>query len=267
MKTMPPHAAGLAATNYTSPIKVDRFASQDGRPQRKKPLMRKYEIAHLTSSSSSEIVESTRLAPALPAFEDAFAALGRGAILQTQMGPVAVEDLLPGDRIMTSNNGFQKLLWKGSMTIIPGAQNARPEMGTMTRVTADAFGLGRPAPDVVLGPAARLLHRANGIRTLTGADAAFVPVRDFIDSAQIIELTPIAPVHVYQLGFASHELIKVNGIEVESLHPGPIHALGLRHDMLSLYQAMFPHKDQLSDFGTMAFPRIRLRDLDLFDVA
>jgi len=127
--------------------------------------------------------------------------------------------------------------------------------------------VGRPAPDLVLGPSARLLHRANGIRTLTGADAAFVPVRDFIDASQIIELTPIAPVHVYQLGFENHELMKVNGVEIESFHPGPIHALGLRHDMLSLYQAMFPHKAQISDFGTMAFPRIRLRDLDLFDVA
>lgn len=266
MKTMPPHAAGFAARDYTSPVKVDRFARQDGRPPRSKPLMRKYEVAHLTPSSS-EIVENTRLAPALPAFEDAFAALGRGAILQTPSGPMAVEDLLPGDQIMTSLNGFQTLLWKGCMTIIPGAQNARPEMGTMTRVTADALGLSRPTPDLVLGPSARLLHRANGIRTLTGADSALVPVRDFIDASQIIELTPIAPVHVYQLGFAGHEMIKVNGIEIESLHPGPIHSLGLRHDMLSLYQAMFPHKDQLPDFGNMAFPRIRLRDLDLFNVA
>jgi len=199
MKNLPPHAAGLAAKSYTSPVKVDRFASQDGRPQRNKPLMRKYEIAHLTPSTS-EIVETTRLAPALPAFEDAFSALGRGAILQTQMGPIAVEDLLPGDKIMTSTNGYQTLQWKGMMTIIPGAQNSRPEMGTMTRITADTFGLGRPAPDLVLGPGARTLHRANGIRTLTGADAALVPVRDFIDSSQIIELTPIAPVHVYQCG-------------------------------------------------------------------
>jgi len=265
MKTMPPRTAGLAVQPNTSPVKVDRFASQDGRSVRSRPLMRKYEIAHLTSSS--EIVEETRLAPAMPAFEEAFAAFGRGAIVQTKMGPIAVEDLLPGDRVLTSENGYQTLLWKGSMTIIPGAQNARPEMGTMTRVTADALGLGRPTPDLVLGPAARILHKANGVRTLTGADCAFVPVRDFIDQSQIIELTPIAPVHVYQLGFSNHELIKVNGIEIESLHPGPIHALGIRSDMLPLFQSMFPHKEKLGAFGTMAYPRIRLRDLNLFEVA
>lgn len=266
MKTTPPHAARLAARDFSSPVTTDRFARHDGRPQRSKPLMRKYEVAHLTPSSS-EIVESTRLAPALPAFEDAFAALGRGAILQTQSGPTAVEDLLPGDQVLTSTNGYQTLLWKGSMTIIPGAQNTRPEMGTMTRVTADALGLNRPTPDLVLGPSARLHHKANGIRALTGAETALVPVRDFIDSSQIIQLTPIAPVHVYQLGFDAHELVKVNGIEIESLHPGPAHTLGLRHDMLALFLAMFPHKAQFSDFGTMSYPRIRLRDLDLFEVA
>ncbi len=264
MKTTPPYAAGLAARNQ-SPVSSGRFARQDGRPQRSKPLMRKYEVAHLTPSQ--EIVDVTRLAPALPAFEDAFAAIGRGAIVQTSFGPCAVEDLLPGDKVLTESHGTQTLLWRGSMTIVPGAQNARPEMGTMTRVTADALGLGRPSPDLVLGPAARMIHRAPGVRTLTGSDAAFVPVRDFIDQSQIIELTPIAPVHCYQMGFAQHCRVNVNGIEIESLHPGAAHTLGLKGEMLSLFLSMFPHVESLQDFGSMLYPRIGLRDLDLFDVA
>ena len=265
MKPTPSLTAGLAVAQNSSPGSLDRQTRYDGRSLRTRPLMRKYEIAHLTSSH--EIEDVTRLAPATAAFEEAFAALGRGAILQTAMGPTAVEDLLPGDMVETTSGGLQKLLWKGSMTIVPGAQNSRPAMGTMTRVTADALGLGRPSPDLVLGPAARLVHKAPGVRTLTGSEAAFVPVRDFIDQSQIIELTPIAPVHVYQLGFAQHERMKVNGIEIESLHPGPVHALGLRPEMQSLLLSLFPHKSALTEFGTMIHPRIRLPDLDLFEVA
>jgi hypothetical protein len=227
--------------------------------------MRKYEVAHLTPSG--DIEDFTRIAPATPAFEDSFAALGRGAIVQTEMGPVAVEDLLPGDRVKTSTNGFQTLRWRGSMQIIPGAQNTRPEMGTMTRITADAFGLGRPAPDLVLGPAARMLHTHHGVRTLTGSEAAFVPARDFIDGSSIIELRPIAPVNVYQLGFDKHERICVNGIEVETLHPGAPHMLQVRHDMRLIFMSLFPHKRDINSFGSMCHPRIRLRDLDLFEVA
>lgn len=261
----PPGAAGLAVTKHSSPVPYDRSASTEGRSQRARPLMRKYEIAHLTPSGN--IDDFSKIAPAVPAFEDCFAALGRGAILQTDFGPRAVEDLLPGDVVITASSGPQTLLWKGSMTIVPGAQNSRPEMGTMTRLTADALGLGRPLPDLVLGPAARVLHSANGVRTLTGSDAAMVPVRDFIDQSQIIELTPFAPVQVYQLGFENHERISVNGIEIESLHPGPLHTLNLRPEAQAMLNDLFPHKELLRDFGTMLHPRIRLRDLDLFDAA
>lgn len=259
--------AGLAvAPKNTSPVRLDRFASPDGRPSRVMPLMRKYEVAHLTPSSS-EIQDFTRIAPALPAFENAFAVLGRGAVVQTENGHVAVGDLLPGDKVKTVENGYQTLLWHGSMQIVPGARNPRPEMATLTRITADAMGLGRPNPDLVLGPSARLHHIATGIRALTGSTSAFIPVRDFIDGNQIIELRPMAAVRVFQLGFENHERINVNGIEIETLHPGPAHMLGLRHDMMGVFMSLFPHKATMADFGKMAQPRLQLRDLqDMFDL-
>ena len=261
----PSTAAGLAVENFSSPVRLDRFASQDGRSQQIKPLMRKYEIAHLTANQ--EIYEFTRLAPAMAAFENCFAAIGRGAIFQTEAGPIAVEDLLPGDRILTDSSGYQTLKWKGSMTIVPGSQNADPAMTKMTRITADSLGLGRPTPDLVLGPAARLVHRTHGVRTLTGQIAAFIPARDFVDSNQIIELTPIAPVNVYQLGFDSHERMLANGVEIESLHPGALHTLGINSEYQQLLQSLFPHKSGLGAFGTMLHPRISLRDLDIFEPA
>lgn len=263
MKMTPAPVAGLATENHTLPARTGRNALQDGRSQRTRPLMRKFEIVHL--NSSGDIEDLSRLAPATPAFEDAFAAFGRGALLQTDNGPCAIEDLLPGDRVMTSDAGLQTLLWKGSITIVPGAQNMRPEMGTMTRVTSDAMGYGRPSPDLVLGPSARILHKAPTVRTLTGSDAAFVPMRDFIDEARVIELRPAAPVEAYQLGFEEHHKVSVNGIEVESLHPGPAHTLALRQDMIQLLLSLFPHKVMFSDFGSMLHPRIRLRDLDLLE--
>lgn len=227
--------------------------------------MRKYEVTFL--NDLNEIEDFSRIAPAAPPFEEAFAAIGRGAIVQTEMGPVAVEDLLPGDRVKTESNGFQTLRWRGTMTIVPGAQNRRPEMGTMTRLTADAMGFGRPGPDLVLGPSARVLHKAPGISTLTGSEVALIPARDFIDGASIIELKPIAPVHCYQLGFDGHETINVNGIEIETLHPGLPHTIPMRQDMLMLFMSLFPHKQRLSEFDALLHPRINLRDLDLFAVA
>jgi hypothetical protein len=227
--------------------------------------MRKYEVAYLTETGLVE--DFSRLAPAIPLIEDCFAAIGRGAIVQTAAGPVAVEDLIPGDQIRTRSGKFETLKWRGAIDILPDDQNARPDRATLVRITADALGFGRPGPDVVLGPAARLLHRAPGVRTLTGDEAAFVPARDFCEGSSVIEIRPLTGVTVYQLGFDRHEAICVNGIEIETLHPGAPHTLGLRHDMHGLFMSLFPHKADLSGFGRLLHPRIRLRDLDLFDVA
>ena len=242
-----------------------RPISHDPQAQRAKPVMRKYEVIY--AAEDGQIEEFSRIAPAATPFEEAFAAIGRGAIVQTEMGPVAVEDLLPGDRVKTESSGYQTLRWRGTMTIVPGSQNKRPEMGTMTRLTAEAMGYGKPGSDLVLGPSARLLHKAPGIKTLTGSEVAFVPVRDFIDGSSIIELKPIAPVHCYQLGFDRHERISVNGVEIETLHPGLPHTIPMRQDMLVLFMSLFPHKQRLTDFDALLHPRINRRDLDLFAVA
>ena len=116
--------------------------------------MRRYEVAYL--SKTGDVREFNRPAPAISAFESAFATLGRGAILNTENGLTAVEDLMPGDRVETVDNGFQTLNWMGRMTIIPDFSGQYPMMGKLTRFTDNSFGLGRPMPDLVLGPRARL---------------------------------------------------------------------------------------------------------------
>ena len=261
----PTSAAGLAADRDTKPESSGRFACPDGQPRRMMPLMRSYEVAHLTSSGHAD--SFTRLAPAIPAFEDCFGAFGRGAILQTDTGPRAVEDLWPGDRVLTSSHGMQTLLWHGTMQIVPRSTQTRAEIGTMVRIMTEAFGLARPATDLVLGPTARLAHAAPGTRRLTGDDTAFVPARDFVDHTSVIALQPVAPVHAYQLGFAAHARISANGVEIETLHPGLPHLVRLPPDMAALLLALFPHKSSLADFGPLLHPRVTLRDLDLFSAA
>jgi hypothetical protein len=227
--------------------------------------MRKVEVACL--GPSGDIMDASRLVPASPVFEEAFAAFARGTLLQTERGLTAIEDLWPGDRVRTVANGFQTLLWRGSTMIVPQAQGQEMSMGRLTRIAADALGIARPMHDLVLGPRARLAHRAPGIRAMTGKDMALIPARDFIDGNNVIELTPPGAVPVYHLAFASHECVIANGVEVESYHPGPAHAMGLRQDMVGLFLSCFPHMSSVEDFGLPALPRLRLNDLDLFNVA
>lgn len=231
------------------------------------PLMRRVEVVHLASPTSLEIREISRIVPATPIFEEAFSAFARGTILQTDRGLTSVEDLLPGDKVRTADDGFQTLIWRGATILSPNAPRQDPVMGKLTRIAADALGIARPMPDLVLGPKARIIHRGDGVRTLTGSRIAAVPARDFIDGNNVIELTPPTTVPVYHIGFEGHHLVLANGVEIESFHPGPAHMIGLRGELLQVYLSCFPHVSTIEEFGLPAMPRLRLGDLDLFDVA
>ncbi|MDO6735922.1 Hint domain-containing protein [Octadecabacter sp. 1_MG-2023] len=263
----PSATAGLAAARNTkAPVASSaRLAQLEGRPQRAQPLMRQYEVVHLTPNG--DIDDFTRIAPANSSFEDSFGALARGALLKTDRGMVAIEDILPGDKVKTVTNGFQTVYWRGSMTLVPRASGQTSRMGKLIRVAADALGVGRPMPDLLLGPSARLYHRSPQLQRVTGHEAAFVPAVDFVDGVNIVEITPQTPVQVFQIGFMSHERIVANGVEIDSHNPGARHELGLRGDQLALYLTLFPHVERIEDFGMLMHPRLSLHDLDFGVVA
>ena len=224
--------------------------------------MRAYEIAHLTPNG--DVDETTRLAPATDLFEACFAALGRGALVTTDHGPRAIEDIWPGDRVMTTSHGMQPVLWRGRTQVMPGSDPARSSVTSLVRLTQDALGFRRPSSDILLGPAARIAHRGPACRQITGDDTVFVPILDFVDHDTVIEVHPVSSVEVFQLGFAQHARLAVaGGIEVETLHPGLPHHLRQRPETLSALLSLFPQVDRLDGFGPLLHPRRPLRELAL----
>jgi hypothetical protein len=267
MTTMTPNAcASFAVSRHKVPVASSaRFTQRDGRPQRAQSLMRRYEVVHLTPNG--DIDDFSRIAPAHRAFEDSFGSLALGALLRTDRGVVAIEDILPGDKVKTVTNDFQTVFWRGAMTLMPNAPGQDARMGKLIRFSADSLGIGRPMSDLLLSPSARLFQHSLALQRVTGHTAAFVPAVDFLDWVNIVEVQPQAPVQVFQLGFAAHERIAVNGVEVDSQNPGARHELGLRGDMLDLYLGLFPHIELIEDFGLLMHPRLSLHDLDFGVVA
>ncbi|MFA8441547.1 Hint domain-containing protein [Yoonia sp.] len=246
---------------FSPQIRQTPAQRQHARTQSVEVAQRKYEVMYL--DSYGRFHEFNTIARAHPAFEEAFAALGHSAIVQTQNGYMCVEDVLPGDQVRLADGSFETLLWRGRITLGPSVNAANAKQPVMTRITGDAFGFSRPSQDLVLGPAARLLHRAEGIRRVSGSDAAFIPAADFVDGNNVLSLQTSAPVSVFQFGFAAQRSLTVNGLEIETLHPGSAFNLGLRGDALREYLSLFPHKRGFEDFGLMNYPRLRMRDLDL----
>ncbi|MCP1170154.1 Hint domain-containing protein [Limimaricola litoreus] len=226
-------------------------------------LMRRIEILTLCPNRPGDIVETARRVPALPIFEEAVAAFARGAQIPTERGLVAVEDLLPGDRVKTVDRGFRTLLWRGATTLVAGVEGQTPEMGRLTRISADALGIARPMHDLVLGPMAQLVRHGAAIERLTGHRAAALPARDLIDGMGVAELTPPSAVAVYHLGFERHERLLANGVEIASYHPCPTRLARLAPEQRGLFLSCFPHLERIEDFGPPALPRVRLAELDM----
>ena len=178
---------------------------------RKARVTRRFEIEWL---QDGEVMSDVLVAPALPAFEQAFGAFTHGVLIQTTEGPVAVEDLYPGMFLECASGRVSELTWKGAITLVPGAPTLSDEPDKLYRVTADAFGLGRPVQDQTFGPHVRRLDRDAKIRAAIGTEAALVPLSGVADGQSVIEVTPVAPTRVYHLACDGHETILAAGLEV-----------------------------------------------------
>ncbi|MEZ5779207.1 MAG: Hint domain-containing protein [Paracoccaceae bacterium] len=217
-------------------------------------MTRRYELAWLAADDNVET--ATHVAPAIAEFEEAFSAFARGTVIATTDGPVAVEDLVPGMEAVTGDTTAERIMWIGSMSVFPARPGTRIETATMTRITADAFGMGRPTPDLLLGPWARIMLRDARCRAATGASAAYAPAKAFMDGVSIIEVTPIAPVTAFHVVLERQGSIRAAGLELESYHPG--HNLSERLDpqLATMFMSLFPHLRSAGEFGPLAHPRL-----------
>ncbi|MEM5475374.1 Hint domain-containing protein [Pacificibacter sp. AS14] len=220
------------------------------------------------SAANGDIMDRRVSAPALPVFEDAFSAFARGALIPTDHGPVAIEDLLPGDLVETVSGDFLPIQWIGSMQLDAQGtrkQGAAPEC--LYRLMADSFGYGCPAPDLLLGSGARYLHRSNALKSYLGTSEALAPVSSLVDGHAVIEVTPMSSVKTYHICLPQHRLIRVNGVDLETYHPGTAASGQLIGSMRARFMDLFPHLTELGDFGAMVHPRLSAGDLLTLDAA
>lgn len=203
-----------------------------------------------------------QIAPASPVFEDAFGAFAHGTLISTTSGPVAVEDLDPGMKLETVGAGPQTLLWVGSMMVYPSMPDLDEDEARLTRITSETFGMGRPLPDLLLGHRARILFRHGRCLEAVGAPAAFAPASGFVDGDQVLRVAPPTPVRVYHLGLYGQHILRANGVEVESFHPGLQPEMMMDRETFLLFLSLFPHVKTPEDFGPMPTPRLTAFELD-----
>lgn len=255
MANLQPHAVpALRATNSLRPT----HASQHQR-ERVASLMRKYEVRALMPDGT--ISDKQVIAPAIRTFEDTSSAFARGTLISTPRGPVAIEDLWPGDTIDTCN-GSEPVVWIGSTTFVPNTSDQNTTLTHLCRITSESYGFGRPLGDILVGPAARMTVRRPKLQSLIGKAAVLAPVMDFCDGDRIIEVTPPGSVQLFHIALARHGTLSASGLDMETYHPGRSINAELGPNMRDLFLSMFPNIQILDDFGELTMTRTSREVID-----
>ncbi|MDD8024737.1 MAG: Hint domain-containing protein [Paracoccaceae bacterium] len=136
------------------------------------------------------------------------------SLLATDRGLCAVQDLTPGMRVVTRDNGLQRVLWVGQRRFGWRALGLNPLLRPV-RIAAGALGGGLPERDMLISPNHRFLTRlpndgalGEGLsmaRNLIGLDGVTSHACAEVDYVQIL--------------FERHELILADGCWSESFQP------------------------------------------------
>lgn len=143
-----------------------------------------------------------------------------GTMIETDRGPVAVEDLAKGDMIATRDNGFQPVRWIGSVKVSPAALRANPKLRPI-RIKAGALGENLPTDDLMISPQHRVLVRSKVAVRMFGVMEVLIAAKQLLqlDGVDIAADMPEATYFHFLLD--GHEVVTSNGAATESLFTGP----------------------------------------------
>lgn len=141
-----------------------------------------------------------------------------GTRVATDGGTRDVALLEPGDRVLTRDDGAQRVQWVGRCHVSGARLHSFPSLRPI-RLRAGALGQGRPDSDLLLSRRHRVLVRGRAAEALFGTSEVLVAAEDLVGDRGITvdhRATSVTYVHVM---FERHQIIWANGLEAESFRP------------------------------------------------
>ncbi len=156
-----------------------------------------------------------------------------GTLIETTSGPVSVENLVPGDMVLTHDNGVQPLRWIGQRTV-PAKDNYAP-----IRIAANTFG---QHTELLVSPQHRILIHDALAELLFEEAEVLVSAKDLVNdsSVRVVEGGDVTYVHIL---FDAHQVVFSAGLATESFLPGPQTADSFEADIIEEINALFPELD------------------------
>ena len=157
-----------------------------------------------------------------------------GTLIETARGPLAVEALVPGDLVLTRDNGPQRLRWVGKRALSLADLIVQPRLRPL-RIAAGSLGQGLPLRDLVVSPQHRMLIEGARAEMLFGEPEVLVAARHL--GAE--DLLPQGVTYIHLL-FDAHEIIRAEGAWTESFQPAARMLSEMEAETRAEIEALFP---------------------------
>ena len=169
-----------------------------------------------------------------------------GTLIETVKGPVPVEALEVGMKVRTRDHGGQIIRWIGRSSRIAAGADAP------VRIAAGALG---DHAEIEVSPAHRVLLNSSTAAMLFGQAEVLVPAHQLVNDSTIRRRADGRAVVYYHLLFDRHEIIRGNGLESESYHPGAESLEGLDAETRAEFFALMG--ESWRDYAAMARPTLK----------
>ena len=135
------------------------------------------------------------------------------APVDTPDGAKMIDQLEPGDQILTEDHGPQTVRWVGAREV-PARGQFQP-----IRLRAPYFGLNR---DLLVAPEQCLLIGGAEVEYLFGEEEVLVQARHLVNGVSALWEKTGPTVQLYHVLLDEHEVISISGCQLESLYVGSI---------------------------------------------
>lgn len=163
----------------------------------------------------------------------------RGSMIRTDLGDVAVEDLKPGDLVVTRDNGPQPVRWIGKRRLDAVELATSPRLRPI-RISTGALAPGLPESDLFVSPQHRILVRSRIALRMFGTDEVLVAAKSLLLLDGIDIDTAADEVEYFHIMFDQHQIIFANGAETESLYAGAEALKGIGEAAAKELLTLFP---------------------------
>lgn len=143
-----------------------------------------------------------------------------GTKIKTDQGETLVEDITMGSRVLTRDNGYQKVVWSGKRRLSRAQLAQMPSLKPI-RIAKDTLGSGVPECDTEVSPQHRILLRNAQIADYFSKDEVLVAAH-LLTCFQGIDRSDADGVDYIHFMFEQHEIVLSNGLWTESYQPSNV---------------------------------------------